>query len=351
MVRWARAIGRVGATSGVRLRALAARLAFGVAIGGVGLIPAAPASAEVEVSEVARELFREGVAHLKAAPPRYAEAYEAFKRAHEDSPSPKILGNLGYAATMLERDGEAIAAYRRYLTEVGAKSDREARQIKADLEALEARVSRLELTPTPSRVTVIDERLLDDGGVVENRYELDGATELGLRAGEHRLTITAQGYEVLEVTLSLAPGESASRELALVSLAAEVPPPDPNVVPDASAEEDGIGAGVWIALGATGALAIATGVVGGLAASNHGAFEEAQAAGDPAEAARLRDRGGDLNVAGDVLLGTTLAAGALTAVLLIVELTRDDGDDEESEVVATPLVGPEGVFFGVKARF
>lgn len=104
--------------------------------------------------------------------------------------------------------------------------------------------------------------------------------------------------------------------------------------------------GVWIGVGLTGALAIGTGVVGGMAASNFGKYEDAVAAGDDAEAADLEDKGKTLNLVGDILLGATIAGAATTGVLLTLALIEDD--DEEG-VAVRPIVGPG--YVGVGGRF
>ena len=96
---------------------------------------ATSASADVKVSDEARRQFRAGVQLMEdPGGPRWEEAYRAFKAAFRASPSPKILGNLGLCAMKLERDGEAIAAYKRYLAEVGAVAPAERKVVAADLD-------------------------------------------------------------------------------------------------------------------------------------------------------------------------------------------------------------------------
>ena len=90
---------------------------------------ASPArAADVKISDNARKHFNAGVALLRDPDgARYEEAYGEFKVAYEASPSWKILGNLGIAAMKLERDGEAIDAFSRYLAE--GKKDIDAGEI------------------------------------------------------------------------------------------------------------------------------------------------------------------------------------------------------------------------------
>ncbi|HHH30882.1 MAG TPA: hypothetical protein ENK57_21410, partial [Polyangiaceae bacterium] len=188
--------------------------------------------ADVPVSERARALFRDGVAHLKAAKgPEYAEAYEDFKAAYADSPSSKILGNLGLCATKLERDGEAIAFYRRYLDEAGAKSPAERKAIQKDLAELERRVAYVTLTVEPSDVTITDRRLPASGAPIINSYVAEGGRiELGLRNGRHRITIEAPDRATETLDLELAPGSRQERAVTLAST--EDASPAPMAIPE-----------------------------------------------------------------------------------------------------------------------
>src|SRR3954470_8183257 len=80
----------------------------------------AAVAADTRVSENASRRFAQGVRYLTSQDPgRYEKAYREFKAAYADSPSWKILGNLGIVAHELERDGEAIEAFEAYLERGG----------------------------------------------------------------------------------------------------------------------------------------------------------------------------------------------------------------------------------------
>src|SRR5262245_18752054 len=94
------------------------------ALGVIATLAQAARADEVQISDKARDHFRAGVNFLQDPDgARYEEAYREFKTAYADSPSWKILGNLGLAAMKLERDGEAIEAYQKYLSEGGTQVD------------------------------------------------------------------------------------------------------------------------------------------------------------------------------------------------------------------------------------
>lgn len=147
---------------------------------------------EVEVSAKARKLFEAGVAFLEdASGPRYEEAYRAFKSAYEESPSPRILGNIALCAMELERDGEAIELYRRYLAEVDDVDPDERKQIRKDIATLEAASGVLDLSVGASGWELVDERVPVKGQPVRNVYGPfdDEDAQLRVRAGRHRLEI------------------------------------------------------------------------------------------------------------------------------------------------------------------
>lgn len=182
--------------------------------------PSAPAAAtaDVPISERARAHFSAGVNLLQDPDgARYEEAFREFKAAYAESPSWKILGNLALAAMKLERDGEAIDAYQKYLAESGSNLDPEERdQVKRDLSTLTAGVVGLELTNLPEGASVVDERVPVQGAPVRNQYDvLEGAAKLGVRAGHHRLTARAAGFQDEVWELDARPGSAQSHAFGM----------------------------------------------------------------------------------------------------------------------------------------
>ncbi len=153
---------------------------------------------EVTITEKARTHFKAGVNLLQdPAGPRYDEAYHQFKAAYAESPSWKILGNLGLAAMHLERYGEAIDAFKAYL-EQGAEelSDQEREQYQRDLETLEASVATVTIT-APPKAEISDLRSSNRGADVRNYYVVpeSGVLSIGVRPGQHVVTATIDGQE------------------------------------------------------------------------------------------------------------------------------------------------------------
>src|SRR5688572_24477559 len=148
------------------------------------------AHADEKVSENANRRFAQGVRYLTSQDPgRYEKAYREFKAAYADSPSWKILGNLGIVAHELERDGEAIDAFEAFLDRGGKELPADERkQFKEDLALVKAGYSTLTIETQPSGAWIIDERLPDTGEPIVNRYgPTKGKLELRIRAGHHRI--------------------------------------------------------------------------------------------------------------------------------------------------------------------
>ncbi|MCA9622847.1 MAG: hypothetical protein KC731_27700, partial [Myxococcales bacterium] len=192
----------------------------------IAIVLAGAGHAQVPINDRARELFRTGVTLLEdPAGPRYEEAYRAFRAAHRESPSPKILGNLGLCAMMLERDGEAIEAYQRYLREVGDIGADEREHIERELSVLAASAVPLRLTVSPGDATIIDERRPIRGETVTNRYEAkDGVLSTRIRAGQHRLVVRRDGHRDEVWNVEASPGSPLEREIRLSPTAAPEPP-------------------------------------------------------------------------------------------------------------------------------
>lgn len=193
-----------------------------LAVGGALLVAlsltARPAAAEVPISDQARQHFQAGVAYLQDPDgARYAEAYQEFLAAYAASPSWKILGNLGIAAMKLERDGEAIDAFGKYLQEGGdALEPSEREQIARDMNTLKTSLVNLTVEASPAGVVIVDERIPATGNAVVNRYgPISGSSRLGVKAGKHRLTAQLDGYDSVVWEIDAQPGGDASRRFEL----------------------------------------------------------------------------------------------------------------------------------------
>lgn len=196
--------------------------------------PKGPAPS-VQITDKARELFRTGVTLLQDPDgARYEEAYEQFKAAYAESPSWKILGNLGVTAMKLERDGEAIKAFQGYLEQGGKElSKAERAQFQSDLDTLSATAATVTLSGLPAGTRVTDVRSANKGDDIKNYYDVPegGPLVLRVRPGVHRFT--AQWADQAAQTHELEASSKGTHEVRFEAAKPEPveAPPAPVVAP------------------------------------------------------------------------------------------------------------------------
>jgi hypothetical protein len=168
------------------------------------------------ISEEAQRHFKAGVNLLQDPDgARYEDAYREFEAAYASSLSPKILGNIGYCALKLERDGESISAYTRYLQEVQDIDPIEAAQIARDVSTLRAGLVRVVLSADANGAIAIDKRLPVRGESITNLYgPANRRIEIGLRPGHHVIVIKAGGETIDSWEFEAKPGATLTRTFA-----------------------------------------------------------------------------------------------------------------------------------------
>ena len=335
------------------------------AIGAVVLAVAGTALAgDVPITQAARTHFSAGVNFMQDPDgARYEEAYREFKAAYAESPSWKILGNLGICAMKLERDGEAIDAYEKYLKEGGSQlGAAERAQFTRDLSTLKASVVSLTLDSKPAGASYVDERVPVRGEPVVNRYaSTAGKLALGIRPGHHRITAHLDGYQDAHWEFDAPPSGKVSHVFTLEKPTAGTPatPPTTPAGPPATgapgtplpthATTRPIPTGVFIGLAATGAFAVGAGVTGVLALKKKSDFNAANNGSDPTAASDLRSSGKTMNLVTDVLLGGAVVAAGVTAVLY---LNRPAVPAEhDTALYVSPSIGPRGGGLDISGRF
>lgn len=228
---------------------------------------ASPAAAEdAAISDEAKRHFKAGVALLQDPDgEKVEEAYREFKAAYQMSQSPKILGNMGFCAMKLERDGEAIDAYSRYLREVTDIDPDERAQIVRDVQTLSVGVVRLSITVSEPTALVTDVRIPVRGERITNVYQAEGGKlSVGVRPGHHVVTVRAPGHDDATWELDALAGGRESHEFALKKTVV-APPPPPGGEGPKPAERSGPGPWPLVVAG-TGVAAMAAGTVTGILA-------------------------------------------------------------------------------------
>lgn len=271
---------------------------------------------DAEINEQARAHFQAGVNSLQDPDgARYEEAYREFKAAYQSSPSWKILGNLGIAAMKLERDGEAIEAFQKYLAGGAATLAPEERdQFQRDLGTLQAGVVKLSIDLNLPGVVISDERVPVTGSAVRNSYTPDGQhLEIGVRAGHHKITASAPGYEAAVWEFEAVSGAPQAHTFEL-----KRPVPSTGPAPGAgSTSTRPTPTGVYIGLATTGVFAVGAGVVGALALGKKSEFDDANKGTNVSKANRLHDNVKTFNLVTDVLIGAAVVSAGVTTYLYV----------------------------------
>lgn len=277
----------------MRFRSLSAALlvlSLGVAPA-LAQLPTKPTpGSEVKISDEAKKHFSAGVDFINdpGGTPRYEEAYREFITAYSASPSWKILTNLGLSAQMIERNGEAIEAYERFIEEANAlgkkmPADDRAKipQIEKDLNLLKASSATVTLkVDVDGPVSIVDQRVRSNGSLAINTYTIKnkGPLILKMQSGHHIISAKINGKEdrwetdlsssatadhgFSLGTASTAPSTSASSAPLAPTASATAPPVD--TAPSTSKTSPVRTAG-YVTAGVGGALLIGgviTGVLG-----------------------------------------------------------------------------------------
>lgn len=335
----------------------AARLPLAAAL--LALFAALPAHAEdVKITDEARQHFNAGVNLLKDPDgARYEEAYREFKAAYASSPSYKILGNLGLCAMKLERDGDAIDAYKRYLEHAAELDPGVVQQVKTDLATLESGAVHLKVKVNQPLAEVTDTRVPIRGERVVNVYTAkDGTLEIGIRPGHHVILVKANGMEPSTWELDASAGSTQEKAFELKA-PEEAPSASNNPGPVAPAPvemERPVPTSAYVGLAATGALLVGSGVVGAMALAKHSDYEKKNDGSDPAAAKSIADSGKTLNLVTDALLGATLVAGGITTYLFVSrpEVPKSDAAPRGTAFVRlSPAAAPSGAGLWLDGRF
>jgi len=221
---------------------------------------APPKSNPAGISDEARTHFAAGVSLLQDPEgEKVEEAYREFRTAYDLSNSPKILGNMGFCAMRLERDGEAIDVYSRYLREVPDIDPDERAQIVRDLQTLSVGVVRLTIDFDKPGVRIVDVRTPVRGERVTNTYApATGKLEIGVRPGHHVITAKLPDHEdaVWEFDAF-----AASREKMAFTMRPRVVAPVQGPVGDTNSSR-GSNVGPWIVMGIGGAMLLGGALTG-----------------------------------------------------------------------------------------
>lgn len=247
-------------------------------VGAAVALTAVPAqAADDKISPEARAYFKNGVELLQGEPPNYQDAYYQFKLAYEKSQSWKVLGNLGLCSVKLERDGEALAHYDEYLKRGGKQINKDEREaIERDMLLIKGNGATLELTSKVLELKLQDSR--SGSAAAPQTYDFSGGKKsIFVRAGSHRLTVTASDGRSLVWEVTVEPGSTLSHDYdfdapveapAAPAVAATTAAPPPQTAPQAQPSGTSPLVTVGFITAGVGVAALGGGLVTGLMANS-----------------------------------------------------------------------------------
>lgn len=284
-----------------------------------------------------RSRFERGVEFYKEGD--FRAALIEFKRAYDAAPNYKVLYNIAQTSLELQDYATALKNFEKFLADGGVDVPAARRaQVVQEIERLGKRVARITVEVNVEGAEI----LVDDVAVGKTPL----AEPIVVSAGRRRITATLGGQTTTRV-IDVAGGDTQRVPLALETRPlppTELPKAPP---PQAPVPDEGGGTshtGVWISLGITGALTVATVVTGVVALGAKSTFDDtiARLGATPQQVDDARTRTRTMALVTDVLGGSAIVAGAVT---LIVALTgkSESAPKKESASFVHVGVSPWGV--------
>jgi hypothetical protein len=241
------------------------RTAIATAIVMAAGLLASPVSADAGAEERARQHFKNGVTFLQDPEgERFEEAYNEFKASYDLVPAAKVLGNLGLCAMKLERDGEAIDDYTRYLAEVPDIDPEERAQIVRDVAVLQS-AARVSIEVHEPGAKLRDRRIPVRGADVVNVYEARvGTNAYRIRPGRHVMVLEVGGRDHGQWEVTVPPSGTLTHDF--------LPPPEPPAPPPSI--EKAPRTAPLVVMGVGAATLIGASIVGIVALGKIGDLEE-----------------------------------------------------------------------------
>jgi hypothetical protein len=291
--------------------------------------PAPAPAAEEGGADVAKakELFQWGQKLYKQA--RYAEAIAKFEEAYAVRPHPVIYFNIGKCYEQLGETAKALRNYRDYLRLAPDAKDKET--VSDAIANLERRLREKGMQQLMVFADPATARISVDG------KELGGSpASVELVAGNHTLTVTADGYEKVErsfvmqttrateMTITLRPVTKDTPPIATdvpkkdeTKSVTDVPPPPPPLVTNEPPKKGRVF--TWVA-GGVAVAALGAGIGMGIAAeSNAAQIRNAPNPLPAGEADRLQKNAQGLGTGANVAYIGAGVAAAAAVVLFFVE--------------------------------
>lgn len=290
----------------------------------ISLMGAGAAAAGDEKAE-AKERFEKGVSLFKDED--FEAALVEFRAAYNAKPHFAVRYNVGICLFKLHRYTEAALELKAYLEEGGKKVPKgKKKEVRAILKELESLVGTLMVT-----CPVEGAEVWVDG---EYRGKVPFMVPLKLDVGQHRVEVSAEGYETEVKTVDVPGGKEVSVEFELEESEEETVEPEPEGKKKLNP------AIFWSGVGLTGGISLIAIITGSVALKREKEYARMEYT-DDWQSFRTSTR--QLTIATDLLWGL---AGASLISTIIVAFYTDFGrkKDETPEVgLSPPVLGPGGL--------
>jgi hypothetical protein len=266
------------------------------------------------------------------------EASREFRKAYELSGSLNALKAMGVCALELERDGEAIAHFEKFLEKLGDKQHSDRAQVESDLKALRSAVAWVTVSTDRPNVRITDVRTPARGYPITNRYVGSVAGQkIGVHPGQHTFTASGDGVPDLVWRVDITNGSSHTHSFDFdtgkpVTAEGFRSSDLPDGGQPATHTERPIPITVWIFGGLTAALAVPTVIFMVSASGTASDFDEQNGRADEQTLEDLRSDVQTSNLVADIFLGATAASAAAT---LVFYFTRPEVQVQTGKATST----------------
>ena len=319
----------------------------GLLAGLCAVAPEARADEALELYQQAADLFEEK---------RFEDAAAAFRKAYELKPSWKILFNIGQCEAAAGRYGLALDAFEEYTLEGGDDVPLERRDYVADeVRRLQPMVGSIEVVAPDGSLVLVD-------GYERATTPLKGP--LRVASGKHRVELRKGDEVLIDDTFKVAGGMTTKVALDVAAPVQPAEPeqpaepvqpaepeqpaePDQPVEPDPQDDSRPLWTGGWVMAGVGAGLLVAGGITGGLALKTGKDLEADYPDGVPRDKKGEIDSMDNLAITTNILLGVGAAVAATGAIMLILDV----GADEEPAVALTPVTDGQSAALVLEGRF
>lgn len=313
-----------------------------------GAPPAAKDSAKIE--EAKRHMQAGAAFYNDPSGHKCEEAIREFGRAYELSGSLNALKGQAVCNLELERDGEAIEQYSKYLQGKGASIDpADKAQVETDLNTLRASAAVISFNTDHPGVKIVDVRTPAKGFPITNRYPLPmNGRKLGIHPGQHTFTAQAEGRPDQTWTMEVVNGSKLDH-------AFEFDKGKPVVVEGDRIERHEepkmvarrpVPTAAFVTGGLTVALAVPLAIFGVRALGKGSDYKAANGHLPRAQLDAMAEGVKSANLITDIFLGATVAGAVVTTILVVARPTKrvpdDKGEAPRASFRVLPTVGREG---------